>query len=339
MRAMRPHRLAAALGAVAAVGASSAMLFQCAEPTQIVVDVRTDGCRLIKSTGIAVTTWSGVDQAPLTTFKNAENGTACEAEDRIGTLTVYPSGDDKEGEVGIRIVAGVDKLATECAPPWDGCVVARRRVKFIPGTSQQLIVIVSLNCKGKDCGLGSDCTPRGECVALPGEEPTDAGGGGSPDACASCSGIGQSCNAGVCTIDCSMVNCQNAICPDPLECTYRCPTARSCENANCRSTRACRIECLVQDSCRRAACNAPRCDIDCSANRACEEVALGGEDAGLTCRDVGGGGDPCRGRAFCDAGRCTLSCDPNANGGQDNGTCPNDPRCDPSPSTECLPPW
>jgi hypothetical protein len=339
----------AALAALVVVAGCVGLLSQCAEPTQIVVDVRTNACRFIKSSGIAVATWETIDQAPLSTYKSAENGGACETEDRIGTLTVYPSGDSKEGEVGLRIVAGVDKLVTECGPPWDGCLVARRRVRFEPGRSQQLIVVLSLACKGKDCGLGSDCTANGECVRLPGEDVVDKPDTGAPDvvvvpppeagadACNSCLGVGQTCTAGhQCTTDCSMQNCTNpAVCPAPLDCTYRCTTQDSCDDALCVTTGACKIECNVQSACNGTTCRASRCDIECNANDSCREVALSGGDAGLTCRS--GVGDPCRASSNCDAGKCTLNCMP---GGGDNGTCPNNPNCQAQPSgTQCVGPW
>lgn len=338
----------ALLAALAIVGSLGLAFFHCAEPTQIVLDIRTDGCRQVKSTGIAVTTLSSIDQAPLSTFKAAANGTGCETQDRIGTLTVYPSGDDKEGEVGFRIVVGIDKNAAECEPPWTGCLVARRRARFEPGTSRQLIVIMALNCKGKDCGLGNDCTPSGACVRLPGEDGVDFDGGAPADTAAppveagfdacstSCNGIGQSCNGGLCKNDCSLLNCGNpAICPPDLDCTYECPTSTSCNDARCQSQRACRIECNAADSCRGAVCNAPRCDIVCNVADSCRDVALSGNDAGLTC--VSPAGDPCRGSARCDAGKCTLVCTP---GGGDNGTCPNNPTCTTQPTaTQCVGPW
>src|SRR6185295_4682544 len=101
--------------------------------------------------------------------------------------------------------------------------------------------------------------------------PTEAGA----DACSSCLGLGQTCNAGSCTTDCSLQNCKNpGVCPPPLDCTYQCPTQNSCDDVLCQTTGACKIECNANSACSRATCNATTCDIDCNADRACDEVAL-----------------------------------------------------------------
>jgi hypothetical protein len=158
-------RRAAALG-VATV-AVVVVNVDCAEPTQIVVDIRTEAALCdakrpvhIVSTGVAVASPERLEE----TFLDQFEGEGCDAQpyDRIGTLVITPSG-EKDEEVSIRVVSGVDVSADRCPTDFKGCIVARRHLRFAPRTSKRIVVIMSPACIGKSCG-SLECDLNGACV-------------------------------------------------------------------------------------------------------------------------------------------------------------------------------
>lgn len=346
---MRRARLFAILGVLAVGFALALGVSDCAEATQIQIDVRTDGCRVVKNTGIAVTTPDRIDEADLTIFTPRAEGCEAKPEDRVGTLVVYPSG-AKDAEIGVRIVTGVSRTAQECAKgPYDGCIVARRVLRFVPGTSQKVIVIMSRACEGKDCGPGNECTEGGQCVTVlpdggtaeagPNDagSPNDDGGSavadaGGADACAGCPGT---CTGGrACTIDCGSVDCKGeTLCGPDLDCTFACPTTDACKDTRCVAPDGgCSFDCTSGGACDDVTCVSERCYFRCNGGQACSGVIqMSGGDAGMTCT----GGNSCNDAdLFCDAGHCALSC--NAQGGGQN--CPDPRKCSGGPA-RCDGPW
>src|SRR5687768_14379658 len=103
---MSRARLGAFVGAIGAIIALAISSVDCKQPTEIVVDVRAEGVLCdrtqgIARTGIAVSTYSKIEGEPLKIFE----GPGCDPPgDRIGTLTITPSGPEDE-EVAFRIVA------------------------------------------------------------------------------------------------------------------------------------------------------------------------------------------------------------------------------------------
>src|SRR5262245_3147631 len=123
MRRLRLGALIGMVGAAASLGVASG---SCKEPTEIVVDVRTNGCTGIRNTSIAVGRPDEIDQRPATIFSSL----GCLGSDQIGTLAIQPSGAPDE-EIAVKIVTGVRRYAEECKPPYEGCIVARRRIRFV----------------------------------------------------------------------------------------------------------------------------------------------------------------------------------------------------------------
>jgi hypothetical protein len=90
----------------------------------------------------------------------------CEGEGQIGTLVVVPSG-AKDDLVGVRVVAGIDQTPEEClAKGYEGCIVARRALRFTPHSDLALEVELSSRCKGIACDPRSTCFPGGCQPAL-----------------------------------------------------------------------------------------------------------------------------------------------------------------------------
>jgi hypothetical protein len=155
-----PARAARAALATLVV-APALFVADCRAATEIVIDVRTDACDRVQNTSIAVASPDGLGTAKPVAFSA---GAGCERVDRIGTLTVFPS-DEDDAEIAVRVVTGVDKAAYECDADATGCIVARRRARFVPGKRRTLLVIMPLACVGKDCGPELECAPDGACVA------------------------------------------------------------------------------------------------------------------------------------------------------------------------------
>lgn len=351
---MGTARLGTMIGVLGAGAFLATGLADCADATQIEIDVRTDGCSTVRNTGIAVTSPDRIDEADLTIFTPRTSGCEPKPEDRIGTLVIYPSG-SKDAEVGIRIVTGVSRNAQDCAKgPYAGCIVARRVVRFVPGTSQKIIVIMSRACEGKDCGRNAECTQGGQCVTvLPDGGTADAGvieastleGGDATtdaptdvleagrDACVDCQGAGMTCTGGnTCAIDCSQTDCKNkTMCASDLDCTFKCAAIDACLGTRCATDAGCSFGCTSGGACKGISCVSDRCSVACNGGQACSGVMqLSGGDAGMTCS----GGNSCNGAdVYCDAGRCALSCDDMGGG----FNCPDPRKC--ASGSTCIGQW
>jgi hypothetical protein len=135
----------------------------CLGATQIVLDVRTNvPCASSASwQGVAISVGQpGVDvesRAPVLTT------TACGAGGEVGTLVIVPSGSDN-AEVGIRVVAGITRNPEDCAAnSYDGCIVSRRTLTYLPHQSQNVVVDLTNDCIGNACDVNHTCV-NGSCT-------------------------------------------------------------------------------------------------------------------------------------------------------------------------------
>ena len=324
-----------AIGALAVLGLLA--MTNCAEPTQIVVEVFTDACpssgkpEVIHSTGIAVGTADNIEQRrPSSTHEGCESATG------VGTLVIYPSG-AKDAEVAIKVLGGVESTPDRCDPPgYAGCIVHRRMLRFIPNVTQRATVRLTLACLNRQCPTGTTCD-NGACVGdrdlledggtnadaarlesgvvLP---PFDAAAPDTGDpACAKCAG---ECVGGVCNVDCSKVACNGEVCAPTLPCTITCPKAGNCANVSCTTTQKCRIDCAKNGTCQKLACVADECVVNCHGDDACNvgaDISLTGTTkASLDCQMK----RACRGaKTFCTGKACTLTCSPSSGG---DNACP-----------------
>ncbi len=330
-----------AIGALAVLGLLA--MTNCAQPTQIIVEVFTDACpssgkpQVIQATGIAVGTADNIEQRrPSSTREGCETATG------VGTLVIYPSG-AKDAEVAIKVLGGVESAPDRCDPPgYAGCIVHRRMLRFIPNVTQRATVRLTLACLNRQCPIGTTCDD-GACVGerdlledggtsadasrlesgvvLP---PTDAAG---PDPCAKCAG---KCTGGVCNVDCSKVVCNGEVCAPTLPCNITCPTGGSCTNVACTTTQTCQIDCAKDGSCQTLACVADECRVNCHGDASCNigaDISLSGKSkASLDCQ----GKKACRtAKTTCTGAECTLTCNPST--GRENA-CPEPiGKCNPVP--------
>ena len=147
----------------ASLFALASLVAGCRSATEIVLDVRTDvPCASPASwQGIAISVGEpGVDvesRAPVLTT------TACPASGEVGSLVVVPTG-AKNAEVGIRVVAGITRKPEDCAANgYDGCIVSRRTLTYLPHQSEQVVVDLTSDCIGNACDINHTCVD-GSCT-------------------------------------------------------------------------------------------------------------------------------------------------------------------------------
>lgn len=334
-------RAGAMLGTGIAGGMIAFAAANCASPTQIIVDVRADRsiCPML-ATGIAVTTLENIDTDTLEVYENGcDEGT-----DRVGTLTITPSGSNDDW-VGIRVVGAVNQADPDhCGLPgpdekplWNDCVLARRRVQFVPGKTVTITVRLTERCVDRFCGGDLECN-LGVCVQ-PGQVQED--GGNSPpqqdgdlpiddvfvpdsgppkdatidvvdqDACARCNGT--SCSAGECKVDCNAIDCVNkTFCAEGLNCTIDCLAANKCFATRCATDGTCTFNCTGGQGqarhCDSIACSASTCNVTCAdAEGTCTGVYLDGGTNNVKCTPTLDGQPTCD-RVECRGGTCARTC-------------------------------
>jgi hypothetical protein len=89
----------------------------------------------------------------------------CSPDGTIGTLVTTPTG-SKDSGVAFRVVLGVDRDATECNAEnhYDGCIVQRRELSYIPHTPFDLPIKMHRDCLNVPCGVHETCAANGKCV-------------------------------------------------------------------------------------------------------------------------------------------------------------------------------
>ncbi len=151
------------IAASSAVLALALLLGSCREATEIRLHVSTNvPCTdPEKWKGVAVYVGSpGVDvesKAPALTT------TSCDVNGQVGSLVVVPSG-SKDAEVGLKIVAGLAVAPEECAAKnYQGCIVARRAVRFTAHNSVDLDIPLTSDCVNVSCDDQHTCVD-GSCT-------------------------------------------------------------------------------------------------------------------------------------------------------------------------------
>ncbi len=264
-------RLALAVwGIVPTVTASTG----CRTPTQIVVEIESDQCARLHSTDVTVAT----DESALAAKSVSDaSRVGCVSPPQIGKVVLVPDGaDDKE--VVLRIVSGLDKPASTCREGDEGCIVARRRARFVPNEIVHVSVVMSLTCQRVVCGAGESCDPlTGNCVDLPnGAAP--AADGGLADA-SPLDDAGTSCTGSGCTFECDAPRqCKVMPCQPGLPCVINCNTPEACEDVDCGAASSCEVHCKVDGACRGKLgirCrDATSCKVDCASRSACKGPVL-----------------------------------------------------------------
>lgn len=167
----------------------------CRAPTEVRVVVKSDACTPTSTTTITTGSLGDIEtKPPGPTSSKCDNGD-------VGSVVLQPSG-EKNAAFAFKVVMGIDKPADQCtAPAYEGCIVARRALSFLP--NEELVVVVDMraSCKDNPCNPDQTCV-KGRCVTaqIAPDECTsscteanlsgDAGGGGGTDAGSSTSDSG-----------------------------------------------------------------------------------------------------------------------------------------------------
>ncbi len=139
----------------------AALLTGCRSPTEVELVLSTDvPCSRFKGAAIFVgsTEDAAESLAPLTV------GYTCQDEGQLGTIFVIPAGDSDQS-LFVRIVAGIDLDATRCTAndPDAHCIVARRRLAFVPHEHLTLPIALEQTCAGRTCQASETCE-QGVCI-------------------------------------------------------------------------------------------------------------------------------------------------------------------------------
>lgn len=135
----------------------------CAAPTEIRLRVHTNvPCTdATQWKGIAI--YAGAPGAGLENKAPALTSTACDKDGLVGTLVIVPSG-SKDDEVGLRVVGGIAYAPEDCAAhDYQGCIVARREVRFTRHEALDLEVVLTSECLGFGCDTTHTCV-AGMCT-------------------------------------------------------------------------------------------------------------------------------------------------------------------------------
>lgn len=165
----------------------------CRGATEIVVDVRTSVSCTDPKTWKGVAIYAGAPGLDVETKQPSLTSATCGADGHVGSIALTPSG-AKDGAVGIRIVAGLTRPPEECADHgYEGCIVARRTLSFIPHESLALDVALAADCIGQACDSLHSCI-SGSCQdARLSVTPSADAGAGSTGPTVRCGGDGTRC--------------------------------------------------------------------------------------------------------------------------------------------------
>ena len=84
---------------------------------------------------------------------------------RVGTVVLQPNG--KNDEVAFQVVTHADGGSVEActlAQSYQGCIVARRQLKYKPRATLRVRVDLRLSCKDMPCDQGSETCAKGRCI-------------------------------------------------------------------------------------------------------------------------------------------------------------------------------
>jgi hypothetical protein len=175
----RPLRLGLVGFALIALGFG---IGSCLAPTELKLRVHTNVPCTDPSVWKGVAVYVGTPGASLEDKAPTLTTTSCDQQGQVGSLVVVPSG-SKDEEVGLRVVAGLDYRPEDCAAHhYQGCIVARRAVRFDTHNPLDLDIALTSDCISLGCDATHTCVD-GSCsiaAANPATESTAASADAGP---------------------------------------------------------------------------------------------------------------------------------------------------------------
>jgi alpha-tubulin suppressor-like RCC1 family protein len=136
----------------------------CKEPTQVSVIVRSN---VPYETGNGIAIW--VSRSGAQADALVQSTDAWLADGELGDVVVVPGDAAKDSALTVRVTMGLrGKPARECtdnSADLKRCIVARRKLSFVPHTRLRVPVVMYLACEGVKCDADSTCGYLGQCVS------------------------------------------------------------------------------------------------------------------------------------------------------------------------------
>lgn len=162
----------------AALLASLLAPFACRTPTEVMVEIDAQvAARADMSIAVQIDRADRVETAPPRVVRRG----GWSAGETVGTVGVVPSGDD---DVVVRVVLATAREPSSCSSTdAAGCIVVRRRLRFVDGASTRERIVLRADCLGMFCDARSSCAANGVCGSIDDDAPVDGGAfDASPDA-------------------------------------------------------------------------------------------------------------------------------------------------------------
>jgi alpha-tubulin suppressor-like RCC1 family protein len=147
--------------ALAALGIAAA-LASCKTASQAQVTVRTN---LSYRTGLNMALWASASGRTDANAPLVQSSEPWLGDGNVGDIVVVPGG-APDGALQLRVVLGVGRDARTCsdADP-TGCIVAKRKLAFVPNKQLRVPIVLHLACQGVVCGGDTTCNYLGQCVS------------------------------------------------------------------------------------------------------------------------------------------------------------------------------
>jgi alpha-tubulin suppressor-like RCC1 family protein len=139
------------------------LIASCNDATQVNVVLRSN---VAYASGMSVSLWashSGAGGGPL-----VQSSDPWLADGELGDVYVTPQPGSSNGALTVRVAMGVrGKPASECSNTVDltGCIVAQRKLSFVPHTKLKVPVVLYAACEGIKCSDDTTCSYLGTCVS------------------------------------------------------------------------------------------------------------------------------------------------------------------------------
>ncbi|HEU4407472.1 MAG TPA: hypothetical protein VFS43_19555 [Polyangiaceae bacterium] len=142
----------------------------CQEPTQVELRVSTDlPCDRVHGTTVTVGPRGELEAAhPATSLATCEAGD--DGAQHLGFVVFVPRGEDDEA-FAIKVVTAVSARSPDACQPgegsargYQGCIVARRELRYRPGHTLRLEVPMLQQCEGVECTVDSTCFDATTCM-------------------------------------------------------------------------------------------------------------------------------------------------------------------------------
>ena len=157
------------LGLAHVAGASAVLagLGACQSPTQVRLRINTDvACDRVGSVTVLAGAPARVDADEVTPITPDLLTQRCGRDGYIGEVVLTPDG-DTSAPLAIKVVMGIGKPASQCsaADGYRDCIVARRRLAYLPHTTLRVAASMLDPCIGVSCDTQSTCVPTRACDA------------------------------------------------------------------------------------------------------------------------------------------------------------------------------